>query len=82
MRSGTVVTLSVLVMACAQVTPSHVRGINDMDADAHFRRGFAYQNSGRYDLAIDAYTKTLNKDPRHAGAFANRGLVAQSTELC
>jgi len=61
-----VITLSVLVMACAQVGSSHVHGINDMDADAHFFDGFAYQNSGRYNLAIDAYTRP-EQGPRHAG---------------
>jgi tetratricopeptide (TPR) repeat protein len=45
------------------------------DPSAHLGLGYAYQNAGRYDKALDEYATVLEKDPRDTAALYNRGVV-------
>lgn len=45
------------------------------DAAAHLGLGYAYQNAGRYDKALDEYATVLRFDPRDTAALYNRGVV-------
>jgi Flp pilus assembly protein TadD len=38
------------------------------NADVHNLLGFAYRQSGKFDLALDHYKRALAIDPRHKGA--------------
>lgn len=42
-------------------------------ADAYYRRGDAYDETGEYGKAIADYSKAIELDPNHALAYYNRG---------
>lgn len=45
------------------------------DAEAYFRRGFAYSLKGQYALALNDYSKAIELDPSHAIAHEDRGTI-------
>ncbi len=45
------------------------------DPAAHVRLGFAYQQAGRFDDALDEYERALELDPRDTAALYNTGVV-------
>ena len=46
-----------------------------LDSSAHLGLGYAYQNAGRYDKALDEYATVLESDPADTAALYNRGIV-------
>ena len=42
---------------------------------ALYSRGLAWFQKGRWDNAINDFSKTLALDPQNAGAYYNRGLA-------
>ena len=42
-------------------------------ADAYYKRGDAYDETGEYDKAITSYSKAIELDPNHALSYYNRG---------
>jgi len=42
-------------------------------ADACYKRGDAYDETGKYDKAITSYSKAIELDPNHALSYYNRG---------
>ena len=52
-----------------------------MDDDAYFNRGFAKNELGDYQGAIDDYTKAIGIDPSNGDAFINRGATKFELEV-
>ena len=48
---------------------------NPNDSVAYNTRGIAYAKSGRYQNAIDDFTKAIQIDPKFAAAYTNRALA-------
>ena len=48
-------------------------------ADAHYKRGDAYDETGEYDKAITSYSKAIELDPNHALSYYNRGCAYGET---
>jgi len=42
-------------------------------ADDYYKRGDAYDETGKYDKAITSYSKAIELDPNHALSYYNRG---------
>jgi tetratricopeptide (TPR) repeat protein len=42
---------------------------------AHIHRGYLYNTQGRYDKAMDDFTKTIQINPGYAEAYNNRGII-------
>ena len=47
------------------------------DATPYFNRGDNFFNSGKYQEAIDNYTKAIKLNPKFTGAYFNRGYARQ-----
>jgi len=45
------------------------------DAGVVDNRGFSYNRLGRFDEAVEDYTRVLSVDPKHAQAMYGRGLA-------
>jgi tetratricopeptide (TPR) repeat protein len=45
------------------------------DPRAHVRLGFAYQQAGRFDDALEEYERALELDPRDTAALYNTGVI-------
>ena len=45
----------------------------NMTAEEYNNRGYAYDDQGKYDLAIAYYTRAIEIDPKFAAAYNNRG---------
>ena len=46
-----------------------------MLANTHYYRGYAYENQGKYDLAITDYSEAIKLSPDAAQIYHNRGIV-------
>ena len=46
----------------------------------HIRRGIRAKEEGKMEEAIQEYSKAINKDPRNAAAYNNRGIVYDDLE--
>lgn len=46
----------------------------------HIRRGLRAKEEGKMEEAIQEYSKAINKDPRNAAAYNNRGVVYDDLE--
>ena len=44
-------------------------------ADYYYILGIAHDEKGRYDQAIENYTKAVEKDPNYAAAYNKRGII-------
>jgi len=44
---------------------------------AYFNRGFILEKLGRPEEALAVYTKTINANPKNAGAYINRGAILE-----
>ena len=44
-------------------------------ADVYFRRGMAYEKLGKYQQAINNYSKTIALSPKNGTAYFFRGIV-------
>lgn len=51
------------------------------NVDARVQLGYAYQQAGRLDDALEQYTKVLDGDPKNTAALFNRAAVWQRLEL-
>ena len=45
---------------------------------AYYGRGNAYYNLGKYQLAIDDYSRAIRINPNYAGAYFNRGYAKKN----
>lgn len=50
---------------------------NPDDIDARVRLGYAYQQAGRLDKAVESYEYALEKQPKNTAALYNLGIVYQ-----
>ena len=53
----------------------YATAIKDLSASDWFDKGLAFQDSNDLELAIDAYTKALELNPKYEGAYNNRGVA-------
>jgi Tfp pilus assembly protein PilF len=53
---------------------------NPNDSVAYNTRGAAYAKTGRYQSAIDDFTRAIQIDPNFVGAYVNRALAYRQTE--
>ena len=44
-------------------------------ADAHYRRGMAYDKLGDFNRAIQDYDRAIEINPKHVEAYNNRGVI-------
>jgi serine/threonine-protein kinase len=49
--------------------------INPRFVEPYYSRGYAYFDKGQYDKAISDFTKVIEINPRHAGAYNNIGWI-------
>ena len=56
-------------------TVAYKKTINDLSAKEWFENGYAANESGNYDSAIDAYTKAIEFNHKDAGTYNNRGIA-------
>jgi tetratricopeptide (TPR) repeat protein len=51
------------------------------DVQARLQLGYAYQQAGRYDRAIEAYDRVLAEDPKNTAALYNRAVMYTKLDL-
>jgi tetratricopeptide (TPR) repeat protein len=51
-------------------------------AEQHHARGYAARKQGRFDIAIDEYSRALELEPRHFKALFNRGFSHDKVCVC
>lgn len=51
------------------------------DTQARLQLGYAYQEAGRYDKAVEQYNRVLVKEPTNTGALYNIGVVYLRMDL-
>jgi tetratricopeptide (TPR) repeat protein len=49
--------------------------LNSDDANGYYLRGFAYEESKKYQRAIADYDKAIQLNPNHVAAYYNRGTL-------
>jgi tetratricopeptide (TPR) repeat protein len=47
----------------------------EKQAEKHFKDGFAYQNQGDLDRALEEYKKSIQLDPGNTKAYTNAGAI-------
>jgi len=57
-----------------EMSNTYKRNIASLNADEWFERGYAYNASGNYRDAFDAFSKAIELNPRFAEAYSNRGV--------
>jgi tetratricopeptide (TPR) repeat protein len=65
---------STLLCFCLHKGPETVRELRRLAAEK-FRQGVAAMESENYQLAVDAFSQAIQRHPREARAFVNRGLA-------
>lgn len=52
----------------------------EKQAEKHFKDGFAYQNQGNLDKALEEYEKAVQLDPGYTKAYTNAGAIYLKSE--
>ena len=55
----------------------NIFGGNKQDAQAHFRRGLAFETKGKLNKAISAYRQAVRISPQYTEAYNNLGNALQ-----
>ncbi len=50
---------------------------NSKTAADYYNRGIELGNEGKYEQSLEAFTKSIEKDPKYADAYNNRGFYAR-----
>jgi len=70
----------VAIAACAATTNNSNNSNNITLADEYHSRGFRLRKAGKFDAAVEEYSRALELNPRHFKAYFNRGFAYDKME--
>ena len=74
-----IISILTLFLAAACLLLNGCQKEKELSAQDWIDRGLAFEESQRFDDAINAYTKAMEADPNSADAYLNRGIALART---